>query len=473
MLVRHGFIYLLAKIAPAILSLAALSVFTRYLTPAQYGTYSLTILTAGLFNAVGLHWVVLGVGRYLPDCADRASIERLIGTARTVVFIISGVLLPVFIALNYLKGVVDTSVLFYSLGILVFAQAWYDLNLRIMNAKLKPANYGLILACKSAVAFLLGALAVYLGYGPDMVIWSLVIALLVSAGLGIKIWKSVPWLLIDRQQLRKLWFYGGPLTITFLLTFIIDASDRFFIDWLIGSKELGTYSAAYDFTQYSVGTLLSVVHLAAFPLVVNAYTSGGEAGAQRELQKVFIFVLAILTPVCAGLAAVSDNVAQVVMGQDFTQQSARIIPLIALALFFSCLRSYYFTYAFQLSSLTKYFLSATAIAALVNLFLNYLLIPVYGVVGAAYATIVAFFVALAISIYFSYKAFNMPSIPWIEVLKILLAVIAMLAVVKLIDVGSVTVELILQIITGGIVYGGFIFVFNLVRIRDWLIKKVF
>jgi O-antigen/teichoic acid export membrane protein len=472
MLAKHSAIYLVAKILPAVLSLATLAIFTRLLTPEQYGTYSLTIMTAGFFNTVCLQWVVLGVGRYVPDCQNETEKHHLLGTARLIIFLISVVLLPFFLLLSYFKSSIDFSILFYMLGFLVLAQSWYDLNLKIMNAQLNPVRYGLVLGLKSIVAFVLSSCAVYMGYGADGAILSLTFALIVATGLGRQIWKKIPWLAMNKHQIEKLWHYGVPLTGTFLLVFIINASDRFFIDKVLGVRELGTYSAAYDFTQYSVGTLLSVVHLAAFPLVINAYAKHGTVAAQAQLQKTFVLVFAVLAPITVGLVVVSDTVSQVIMGREFVQIATQIMPWLALAFFFSCFRAYYFDYAFQLASSTKKLLVTFGLAAIANLVLNFLLIPVYGVIGAAVATVLSFLIALLASFVLGSRSFDMPSLAWGEALKILLAVGLMVLVVKLVNIGQPFWELICQVCLGGFVYAIAILGFNILKTRDWVFERV-
>lgn len=469
MLAKHGIIYLFAKILPAVLSLAMLAIFTRYLTPEQYGVYSLTIMTAGLFNAVCLQWVALGTGRYLLECLNQQERANLLGTARLIILLISAVLFPLFLLLNVYKHVIDLSILFYLLGFVVLAQSWYDLNLKIWNAQLNPLQYGRILGLKSIIGFILASYAVYTGYGADGAMISLIFSLVIATSLGMKFWKGIPWLSVDKILLAKLWQYGAPLTGIFLLVFIIDASDRFFIDRMLGAKALGAYSAAYDLTQYSIGTMLSVVHLTAFPLVINAYSKHGLIAAKIQLRKTFVLVFAVLAPVCMGLVLVSDNLAQVLMGPEFANTAAEIIPWISFALFFSCIKSYYFDYAFQLASSTKTLLIPTGIAAIVNLILNYLFIPVYGVVGAAVATVLSFLVALIGSVFLGRRLFVMPSLVWREAFKVLLAVGLMALVINVIKIDLPLWELILQVCIGGFVYLIAILTLNIMNCRQWLI----
>lgn len=469
MLAKHGIIYLCAKILPAVLSLAMLAIFTRYLTPEQYGVYSLTIMTAGLFNAVCLQWVALSTGRYLPECLNQQERANLLTTARLIVLLISAVLIPLFLLLSFYKFLMDFSILFYLLGFVVLAQSWYDLNLKIWNAQLNPMQYARVLGLKSIIGFILASCAVYTGYGADGAMISLIFSLVIATSLGMKFWKVIPWQSVDKVLLAKLWKYGAPLTGIFLLIFIIDASDRFFIDKMLGTKALGTYSAAYDLTQYSIGTLLSVVHLTAFPLVINAYSKHGLIAAKSQLRKTFVLVFAVLAPVCIGLVLVSDNLAQVLMGSEFVHTATEIIPWVAFALFFSCIKSYYFDYAFQLASSTKTLIVTTGIAAIVNLIFNYLLIPVYGVIGAAVATVLSFLVALIGSVFLGRRLFDMPSLAWREVFKVLLAVGLMALVIKVINIDLPLWDLILQVSLGGFAYLIAILALNIMNCQQWLI----
>lgn len=471
MLAKHGLIYLASKILPAVLSLAMMAVFTRLLTPEQYGSYSLTILIAGLANAVCLQWVILGVGRYLPDCQNDVEQQKLLATARALTLLISVILVFLFLLVNKSNGLISFSAIFYMIGFIAASQAWYDLNLKIQNADLNPASYVLTLGAKSIVAFGLGTLFVYFGYGAEGASIAVAIALIVASLLNINLWRAVLWKNFDKNQFAKLWRYGAPLTITFLLIFIIDASDRFFIDKILGAQSLGVYSAAYEFTQYSIGTLMAVVHLAAFPLVINAFSKQGEAATRVQLRKTFVFVLAIIMPSACGLAIVSNNVAGVVMGVEFSKGAASIIPWIALAMFFSCIKSFYFDYAFQLANSTQVQLLAVAIAAVVNLVLNYLLIPVYGVLGAAAATAISFFIALIASIFFGLKVFSMPPLPLFDAMKIILSTILMAFSISFITVNNQYIELILQVSLGAIIYTALLFATNVMNIQKIILSQ--
>ena len=461
-------IYLIVKLFPALLSLISLMVFTRVLTPGEYGVYSLTILVAGLGNAVLLQWVTLGVSRYLPSAADAEEIGRLLATARTLSISISSLLILICLGI-WLSGSLESfSVIFWMAGFLCAIQAWYDLNLKILNTNLKPVSYGKVLASKSLIVFFLAVSLLYLGCGVVGILLSTIIGLGVASLFSRNLWEGVPWFYIDKEYCRKLFAYGAPLMVTYLLIFIIDASDRFFIERMVGIEAVGIYSAAYEMSQYSIGTLTSVVHLAALPLVINAYSDHGAASAGDQLKKTFMFILAVAAPVSAGMAVTAPEIAHVMIGEAFSSEATKIIPWVALAMFLSAIKSFYFDYAFQLAKSTKKQMYIVFISALVNMVFNYILISEYGGVGAAISTAIAFFVSLFLSYYLGKKVFPMPNLPIFETFKILIATVVMVAVVTSLTIGLSVWSLAAKVVVGGGVYLGLLIFLNVTGVRAYM-----
>ena len=58
--------------------------------------------------------------------------------------------------------------------------------------------------------------------------------------------------------------------MTVALSFVIDSSDRFLLGWLLIDAAVGQYAVAFDLTSFSIGLLLTIVNLAAYPLMIRA-----------------------------------------------------------------------------------------------------------------------------------------------------------------------------------------------------------
>lgn len=469
MLVKHGSMYLLAKVIPAILSLATLTIFTRMLSPSEYGLYSLTVLVSGMVNAVLLQWIVLGVGRYLPDCKSRYEADRLLSTARSLSALVALIILC-FVVSTFKIVESDEYVFAYVVaGFMCSAQAFYDLNLKVQNANLNPINYAKLLAIKSLLAFSLGVLAIYFGFGAEGALIAVVVSFAIPSLVGYRSWSGVPCFTLDREVMLLFFRYGAPLTIAFFLVYIINSSGRFFIERMMGLDAVGVYSAAYELAQYSIGAMTTVVHLAAFPLIVAGLSKNGVEYAKVQLRKSFIAILSITMPAAVGLAIISPNIAKALMGAGFGE-AEYIIPWFALGVFLNALKAFYFDYSFQLASAMRPYLITVAAPAILNIVLNFHLIPVYGLEGAAISMAAAFAVGLVLSMALGRKFFEMPIIWWSEVFKVCIATGAMFILVNFSSFNDELTGLILKILVGGGGYLMFLFLFNFIGGRDSFLR---
>jgi O-antigen/teichoic acid export membrane protein len=218
--------------------------------------------------------------------------------------------------------------------------------------------------------------------------------------------------------------YGLPLTATVALNFVIASSDRFLVAWFLGTEAAGTYAAGYDLGWLAVTTLMLIVNLAGYPLVIRAMEGAGPAAAQVQLQQNGLLLVAVALPTVALVVMLAPNIARVVLGAPFRADGARLLPWIALAAFLAGARLYYANLAFQLSRNTLGQLWVSLAAALLNLGLNWLWIPRFGLLGAAWATLLAYGLALILGWWFGRRVFPLPMLP-ADALKPLGATLAM------------------------------------------------
>ncbi len=406
MLIEHSLLYLLGRITPGAVSLLALALYTRLLTPDQYGHYALVIAGVGIVNAVCFQWLSLSLGRLLP--AHENQPQALLSTALTgflILVAITGVLGGTVAWLWPDKTLRWLIILAVIVG---WAQAWFDLNLRIVNVRLAPIRYGLLTSVKALLAVSLGVALFYLGLGVVGILLGLIIGLLIAPLFVWKHWHSLSVRQYDVRLLKAFIGYGAPLTLTFMLTLVVDASDRFFLGWIMGAKAVGGYAAAYDLTQQSLGMLMGTVHLAAFPLAVRALEEKGIEESRNQLRKIAFLLLAISLPATVGLILLADNIAAVMLGVEFLESAGMIIPWVAVATFVGAFKSYYLDFSFQLGRNLRMQVWVMVFAATANIILNLLLIPTYGLLGAAYATVGAFVIGFASSWWLGRKVFPLP-----------------------------------------------------------------
>src|SRR5690606_17299614 len=110
----------------------------------------------------------------------------------------------------------------------------------------------------------------------------------------------------------------------------------------LGSDSVGVYSAAYDLISQSLQMLMMAVNLAAYPLAIRAYESGGIPPALAQMRENGNLLFAIAIPAAAGLALLAQPISQTILGAQYREAARLIIPWISLAVFLAGAKAFYF-----------------------------------------------------------------------------------------------------------------------------------
>lgn len=408
MLLSKSGIYLLGRGIPGLINFFGLIIFTRLLSTEDYGKYAIIISIIAMINGVCFLWIRTSISRFYIQYEDK---DRKFSFLSTVYF--SAIILVIVI--TFLCACVMLLFLFEFKTLLFFAilllplQVFFDITLELMAIKLNAWSYSAINLLKVSIAFLFGFAIIYLGGGTigliaGQVIGNIVALLFFSKG----ILEYISFRKFDPLILKQLISYGIPLSTTVIFVIIIDSSDRLILGALNDAASVGIYAATYDLTQQSIGMLMSVIHLAAYPLAVRTLEQKGLLEAREQLMKNASLLLFVSIPATVGLSLLSNEITRVILGESFQPNMALFVPMIALSVLVGGIKAFYFDLSFQLGRNTIYQIWSNMGAACVNIGLNFLLIPILGLMGAAYSTLVSYGLGLILSLYFGKKVFRMP-----------------------------------------------------------------
>lgn len=473
MLLKHGAIYLLARLTPGAVAFASLVAYTRLLSPEDYGTYVLVITTVTLVQVILFRWLELSLLRLLPACEDNPGqlLATVLGLylwltlATAVIGLAAWLLLP---------DPAMRRLLLVGMPIL-WAHAWLELNLKLCQSALLPIRYGVLLLLRSASTLCVGIALVLYGfgaYGPLLgFLLGTVLACLVAVSWQ---WRGVRPS-IDRRLAAEVARYGLPLTGSIALVFIIDSADRFMIARFLGADSVGVYAAAYDLASQSLQVLMMTVNLAATPLAIRAYESGGISGALAQLRQHGTFLLSIALPATLGIIVLAGPLAEVLLGQEYRAAARFILPWIALAIFLAGLKVFLFDMAFQLSKRSGAMMWSVGVAAICNVLLNFWWIRSFGVIGAAWATVVSYAVALVVCIAIGRRLIPI-QVDWSQAWRIAFASGAMVLAIMALPESTGPAALSLRIGLGMAVYGLVVVLFNVMGTRthlsNWLGSRI-
>lgn len=408
MLARHFISYLFARGLPGIINFAALAIYTRLLTTDEFGRYSLVLSAVGLVHVLVYQWLLLVLGRFYPRVDDNP--HELQQHVLALFLLLSALVLVTALASIAVWSTAQAASLIMLAALLAITQAWHELNLRLATASLTPGTYGRQLGAKSLLAIAIGALLAWLGWGAK----APVIALIIGSLLG--------WWWFSRKQwfgIRPRWptadalnsyrTYGVPLAITFSLVWITASADRLIIGWLLDESAVGHYAVGYDLAQQSLGLLLIIVNTAALPLVIRLLEQEGESAASRQMKHNGELIFTSAMAGAAGLIAIGPLVIELFVGYEFRAGALSVFPWIAVTAAVIGIKSFHFDIAFHLSRQSLWLVLTSGLAAGCSLLLNLLLIPRYGIVGAAWASLAGFSLAMVASAALGARVFPMPN----------------------------------------------------------------
>jgi O-antigen/teichoic acid export membrane protein len=306
MLWRHSASYLLARGLPGLLSLATIAVCTRLLGADEYGQYALVIAGVGLANKLFFEWLRLALLRFRPGFKGQLDVfEATIAVAFVVLVGATAVLGG--IALLAADQLMPRPLLLVGI-VMLWVQALFDLELERARSDLRPKLYGLMAFARAALALAFGVLFVILGLGALGLLIGLVVAMLIV--LAKPLVDSLGSIRLGARQpelMAQLCRYGGPLAVTAALSFMINSSDRFVIGWLLNDAAVGQYAVAFDLTSFSIGLLLMIVNLAAYPLVIRALQDDDPDQARSQLVANLTALLAVGLPAAGGVGRLRSS----------------------------------------------------------------------------------------------------------------------------------------------------------------------
>lgn len=216
----------------------------------------------------------------------------------------------------------------------------------------------------------------------------------------------------DIKIIIKTLAFGAPLILHGLNKFVINQSDRIFISKLVSVEDTGLYSAGYSIGMVVlivIGAILNVYS----PYLIERLSNISEEKKYQILKFSYIIILGLLVVFILLNAVVSPLMFKYFINSSF-KAGANYVFLISLSYLFWGIYLMFAGYIFYLKK-TKFLAFAAIIIMIINLLLNYVLIKLYGAIGAAQSTAISFFILLVLVMIYSSYIYKMP---WFKINKI-------------------------------------------------------
>lgn len=198
----------------------------------------------------------------------------------------------------------------------------------------------------------------------------------------------------DPPAFRAMLAFGAPMIGLELAGIVLTLGDRYVIQLLLGSEALGRYAAASNLCDYVRVIVLASIAQAVTPIYCRMWEQDGPEATKRFVERALRLYLLVGMPVIAGMAAVGEGVLTG-LASDRYATGGWVIPLLiagvvadsAIALLGAGL---------YIHKQNRRIVAYVLVAAVMNVVLNLLLIPRFGIAAAALTTLSGYaFLALA------------------------------------------------------------------------------
>jgi O-antigen/teichoic acid export membrane protein len=383
-------IYGLGDVATSVVSLLLLPVYTRYLTPSDYGIIAM-LLTIEAAAKVVFRWGVdTAFMRLYYDCVDAAARQRLASTIFLFLLATNGTLVVGAVAgsawiSRQLFSTPQHWLLISFVIVNTFVGGFYFIPFQVLRIGQQSKQFIALVFARSA-GTLVVRLVLVIGFGMGVlgvVAADVVVTLVFTPVLGR--W-FVPLLrpVFSRAVIVDALAFGLPRIPHSLASQVIGLADRYFLNWFGTLKDVGLYSIGASFG------LAPKLFLSAFETAWTPFFLGlmKEPDAPRIYSAVSTYVVALLVLVVGGLCAVATDIVRLTTTPEF-HAAAAVTPCIALGVL--CQGFYLLSsIGLVITKRTTLYPLATGSAAVISVLANALLIPRYGVLGAAWSNTISY-----------------------------------------------------------------------------------
>ncbi|SFU45819.1 oligosaccharide flippase family protein [Pontibacter akesuensis] len=222
---------------------------------------------------------------------------------------------------------------------------------------------------------------------------------LITISIQYKLWKRAV-VAVDSELIKKTIFYGLPFVPAFILEWLFQASDRFFLRYYMSFEDIGIYAASFKIVA-ALNLLQSGFNLFWVPFSYELFSKNPEE--RGTYAKVFNFLSAALLAVIVMLMLFKNIIASILA--DSYSEAAYIIPfLLFIPVLYTI--SEVTVVGINLKKKTYFHLYISLFAFISNVLLNFLLIPAFGIKGAAIATGLSYFVFFVSRTFYSQSLFK-------------------------------------------------------------------
>lgn len=391
--------YLTSRVLQASVGLLSTYLFTRWLSAAAYGEFSVVMGIVVPLLALLVEWAAQPAARFFRQYeveGRKAAYRRVFVTLVLSVMVLAG------LAALFLTGLGTRAwgrALALAAGTTLLVESILAVLVSIFPVSLQGGVYR-VLEVTRAVARLAAAVALVrlLGATGAALVWAGVVSgllvLVPAAGVAMRVLR-VPmstdagpkqqWSWSDVARFAR---YGLPMMVWFFGQQFLALGDRLVISLYRGPAEVGVYAASYNLVNSFAQVLAGPILFAASPIIWRLWAEAPRAEVRKAINDISGWFLVLGAGLVGGFALLAREAVVILLGPEFHGGYIIVLPVVLGTTVWNL--SMIGHKPLELAERTTTLMVAALATAGANLLLNFTLVPGFGMMGAAYATLISY-----------------------------------------------------------------------------------
>ncbi|MCF6781782.1 lipopolysaccharide biosynthesis protein [Stutzerimonas stutzeri] len=407
--IKNSFIYMFSSVASKGAPFLLLPFLTSYLQPSEFGVLAIFLVMNSLYGA----FIGMALHANVTKNFFSKTKEELAIITGNIFFILVASTVLYFIVSLLIAGISDSffavpSVYLLVLPLLAFLSMLNQIHLTFLRNEGRAYIFGMF---EIASAFLALSITLVCLLRYEMGWHSQVIGMLMAnftlaiIGVGYLYKRGYLYMKVRKGKIISILRISVPLIPHILGGVIISVSDRFFIEKMVGLEAVAVYSIGYSFGMV-VSLLTDAMIKAWSPWFYKQLAQPSHERKLKIVKSTYAYLLGVVV-VTLLVSVIGIFILPYAVEERYFGASV-YIGYVALGYAAQGIYKIFFPYLVHINR-TQFLAISTVFAAIINIIFNFIFIDLYGAVGAAYATILAF--SISAILVFEYQRRNFP-MPW-------------------------------------------------------------
>jgi O-antigen/teichoic acid export membrane protein len=386
--VRAPLLYLGGQLAGLGANILALVALTRLFEVEEFGRVSLAstaVVIGASLCSVGLPQAAV---RYLDEYRSERRLGTLYASILAASAVFGGIGAGCVLAARTILGPEHPySAMLFPVAVILVLSTVNEVVLGLHRGREEAGLYNLWLIVRRFGAVLLGlALITWWPRTPANYLWGLAIGegvALIAAFAVLALSRDASDVRVDRGTIRATVSYGAPFILAVASGVLLNLADRYVIAAFGGERDVAMYVVAFGIGTAMASMITRPLNLVLFPAYISRWNSEGRESTEALLANAADWYIFLSVPLVAAAVIAGPTLVTLAATSRF-DAAGTLVPLLVTVFLINGFASVA-SAGLHLTKRTGRLGVVTAVAAVANVLLNLVLVPIFGPTGAAIA----------------------------------------------------------------------------------------